>query len=211
MDYSSGTLISFFFFSYHLPPLSSFEMLTTPSTGQAMCLTEQPLFLSFLSFSFIYLFFYAKTNLYDSKVYKRNGASTTQPSPIIGWKFAKFKMGTTAEYHEDPSQTHILLYDLFFFFLSVLNSSNWYYSDCAESCPTKPKILQILSPLNVTKGIDNDDAEKITSEPHGPHVLLTRTCTTQKLKTLRGVPMQYQPNTIRRSSQRNLLFTTLEY
>ena len=56
-----------------------------------------------------------------------------------------------------------------------------------------------------------DDAEKITSEPHGPHVLLTRTCTIQKLKTLRGVPVWYRPNTLRRSSQRNLLFTTLEY
>ena len=55
-----------------------------------------------------------------------------------------------------------------------------------------------------------DDAEKITSEPHGPFVLLTRTCTTQKLKTLRGVPVWYQPNTLRWSSQRNLLFTTLE-
>ena len=56
-----------------------------------------------------------------------------------------------------------------------------------------------------------DDAEKITSEPHGPYVLLTRTCTTQKLKTLRGVPVQYRPNTLRQSSQKNLLFTTLEY
>ena len=45
-----------------------------------------------------------------------------------------------------------------------------------------------------------DDAKKITSEPHGPHVLLTRTCTIQKLKTLRGVPVWYQPNTLRRSS-----------
>ena len=36
---------------------------------------------------------------------------------------------------------------------------------------------------------DIDDAEKITSEPHGLHMLLTRTCTIQKLKTLRGVPV----------------------
>ena len=56
-----------------------------------------------------------------------------------------------------------------------------------------------------------DNAEKITSEPHDPQVLLTRTCTIQKLKTLRGVPVWYRPNTLQRSSQKNLLFTTLEY
>ena len=45
-----------------------------------------------------------------------------------------------------------------------------------------------------------DNAEKITSEPHDPQVLLTRTCTIQKLKTLRGVPVWYRPNTLQRSS-----------
>ena len=35
--------------------------------------------------------------------------------------------------------------------------------------------------------VNLDDAEKITNESHGSHMLLTRTCTIQKLKTLRGV------------------------
>ena len=72
MDSSSGTLFFSFSLFCHLPPLSSFEMKTTPSTSKVMRLTEkQPLF--FFFFTIIYdlsdfinsLFTPTKTNKQD--------------------------------------------------------------------------------------------------------------------------------------------------
>ena len=51
----STFLFFIFYFFCHLPPLSSFEMMTTPSTSQAHGLAEkQPLFLFFFFYIIIY-------------------------------------------------------------------------------------------------------------------------------------------------------------